>query len=302
MSNERGSSWNKWDFHVHTPYSLLNNGYGFDPYTEYEEADPFDEYVKILFTKAIESGIVAIGITDYFSIEGYKRIKQFYLENEENMKRLFPNERMREKISKLFVFPNIEFRLDTFVGRGSESVNYHVIFSDTVALSDIEESFLRRLELIHTPKTTLPLTRNSIERIGQEYKDHNAGETRSDYLVGLERITVRYSQIIETLNESTVLAGKFLVSIPVDEDLSQIDWNGRDYQTRKVLYQQCQLLMTSNTRTKDWALAKGHEEEQVSEFGSIKPCIWGSKKGFVGLKQMQPLKGFSRFYMSLRTE
>ena len=45
---------------------------------------------------------------------------------------------------------------------------------------------------------------------------------------------------------------------------------------RKVLYQQCNLLMTSNAKTREWALAKGHEEEQISEFGSIMPCIWGS--------------------------
>lgn len=76
MVIERGSTWKKWDFHVHTPYSILNNGYGFNPYESYEGKDPFDEYVVRLFTKAVEQNISAIGITDYFSIEGYKRIKQ----------------------------------------------------------------------------------------------------------------------------------------------------------------------------------------------------------------------------------
>ena len=73
-----GSTWGKWDFHVHTPYSILNNGYGFDPFDpedNYHEKD-FDEYVKTLFSKAIENDITAIGITDYFMIEGYKRKKE----------------------------------------------------------------------------------------------------------------------------------------------------------------------------------------------------------------------------------
>lgn len=276
MNDERGSSWSRWDFHVHTPYSLLNNGYGFDPNDVCANSDQFDNYVKMLFTKAIASGVVAIGITDYFSIDGYKHIRQDYLENADKMVELFPDKELRSKVQSIFVFPNIELRLDTFVGRDCGSVNYHVIFSDTVSLSDIEENFLQRLELIHSPTSTLPLTRNSIERIGCEYKTHNTGETRANYLIGLEQITVRYSQVMKVLSESTIPADKYIISIPVDEDLSQIDWNGRDYQTRKVLYQQCQLLMTSNSRTRDWALAKGHEEDQISEFGSIKPCIWGS--------------------------
>ena len=34
--------------------------------------------------------------------------------------------------------------------------------------------------------------------------------------------------------------------------------------------------MSSNPGTRRFALAEGHEEEQKREFGSIKPCIWGS--------------------------
>lgn len=54
-----GSEWRKWDLHVHTPFSYLNNQFGND----------FDNYVKKLFKKAIEKEIAVIGITDYFCIE-----------------------------------------------------------------------------------------------------------------------------------------------------------------------------------------------------------------------------------------
>ena len=76
---ERGSIWRKWDFHIHTPYSILNNEYGFNPY-EKDTDSLFDNYVKTLFEKAIEMGIAAIGITDYFSVEGYKDIGSCYAE------------------------------------------------------------------------------------------------------------------------------------------------------------------------------------------------------------------------------
>ena len=54
MHIERGSTWNRWDFHVHTPYSILNNQFGFNPDPEWKtDIIEFDEYVRILFTKAV---------------------------------------------------------------------------------------------------------------------------------------------------------------------------------------------------------------------------------------------------------
>lgn len=81
MQCSYGSIWRKWDFHVHTPYSILNNNYGFNPFelTESDLETEFDEYVKKLFTLAVENNVAAIGITDYFMLEGYKRIKEKYL-------------------------------------------------------------------------------------------------------------------------------------------------------------------------------------------------------------------------------
>lgn len=275
MNDEKGSTWNKWDFHVHTPYSILNNQYGFDPFDEGNESE-FDKYVQTLFSKADAADVVAIGITDYFSIDGYKRIVENYLNKEDKMKTLFPNKKQREKIKKIFVFPNIEFRLNNFVGENCKSVNYHVFFSDKLSISNIEENFLHRIKITDAPNSTMSLTKNNIESFGKQYKKNNVNEKRSDYRVGCEQLTVSYEQILGLLNESSLFADKFFISIPVDEDLSKIAWTGRDYPTRQSLYKQCDFLMTSNPKTRVWALAEGHEKAQISEFGSIKPCIWGS--------------------------
>lgn len=68
----RGSEWRRWDLHVHTPASYLSNEYG-DPNLE----TTWDNYVKELFSKALQAEICAIGITDYFSIEGYEKIIEY---------------------------------------------------------------------------------------------------------------------------------------------------------------------------------------------------------------------------------
>ena len=110
----RGSEWRKWDLHVHTPFSILNNGFGSD----------FDIYVQKLFKTAISKNIAVIGITDYFIIEGYKKIVNEYLNVEEKLKELFSSDEIA-KIKKILILPNIEFRLHDLVN--GRRINFHVI-------------------------------------------------------------------------------------------------------------------------------------------------------------------------------
>ena len=139
----KGSEWRKWDLHVHTPYSILNDQFSGD----------WDEYVKILFNKAISSNIACIGITDYFSIDGYKKLKQEYLCNDEKLKILFADEIRKDdqyidKIKSITILPNIELRLDNVITSDKNShvknakLEYHVILSDKLSIAQIEENIL----------------------------------------------------------------------------------------------------------------------------------------------------------------
>lgn len=271
MNSERGSEWRKWDFHVHTPYSVLNNQFGLNA----DGKEDFDQYVKQLFETAVKKDIAAIGITDYFLPEGYKAIKTKYLSNESKMKELFPDDTLRGKVEDIFIFPNIEFRLGTFVGERSHSVNYHVLFSDEVSLEDIENDFLSKLSFKFSDDTKKVLNRRNIEELGRKEKALNK-KTGDDFKVGLEVVTVSDDCIREALESSSVFKGKHLIAVPVDEDLSHIKWEGRDALTRRSLYRQSDCYMTANAKTREWALAVGSETERIAEFGSIKPCIWGS--------------------------
>lgn len=270
MNSEYGSEWRKWDFHVHTPYSSLNNQYGINPY---EENCDFDSFVIQLFTKAVEKNIAAIGITDYFMLEGYKRIRNEYLSKPEKMKACFPDDALRHKVEQILVFPNIEFRINLFVGKEAHSVNYHVIFSDKLPVRVIEDNFLHMLTI--SEDATKSLTIANIESIGKMVKDFS-GDHGSDLHVGLTKITVNPRDILDRLRKNSTFTNQFLITIPVDEDLSKIPWTGRDGLSRKDLYQQCDCYMTANKGTRMFALAEGEEDVRKRDFGSIKPCIWGS--------------------------
>ena len=160
MKNLRGSEWRRWDFHIHTPYSLLNNQFN----VNLEMDNGFDYYVKELFKRALDNNISAIGITDYFFIDGYKKIKNEYLNKEEKMLSLFSEEEY-EKIKDIYVFPNIELRFQEFV-HNENSINIHVIFSDELDIEHIEEEFIHRLEF--NKNKDLSLNKKNVINLGKE--------------------------------------------------------------------------------------------------------------------------------------
>ncbi|EMH03325.1 hypothetical protein HMPREF1408_01730 [Helicobacter pylori GAM245Ai] len=79
--HSKGSSWHKWDLHVHTPYTYLNKAYQCCE----------EEFIQ----KLCDSQIDCIGLTNYFKFNE----KEFEL---------------KEKIEKkgIKVFYNLEVRLD----------------------------------------------------------------------------------------------------------------------------------------------------------------------------------------------
>ncbi len=113
MSNKdknKGSSWHKWDLHVHTPYTHLNKAY------QCSEED--------FIQKLCASEINCIGLTNYFKFNE----KEFAL---------------KEKIEKrggIKVFYNLEVRLD-YKNNKNEFLDFHIIFSDEI-LSDNIKRFL----------------------------------------------------------------------------------------------------------------------------------------------------------------
>ena len=259
---------------VHTPASILNNGFGSD----------WDIYVKNLFKSLIDKGIAAVGVTDYFTISGYKKIKEDYLADDAKLKALFSNEEI-EKIKKILVIPNVEFRSDIFVGQNS--VNFHVIFSDSVQIKDIEEKFLHEIDFVYqgepqSEDKKRKLKEINLTELGAQLKqEHSEFQSHTDLYVGMMNAVVDHKQISKILaDKESIFGGKYLFVTVADEDLSAIGWDSRDHLTRKVLIQKADLLFSSNKNTRNWGLGKppfnGGIKKFISEFKTLKPCVHGS--------------------------
>ncbi len=272
----RGSEWRKWDLQIHTPFSALNNGFG----------DDFEKYAKLLFEKAVEKAIAVIGITDYFSIQGYKQLRSL-VRDSKGFEKLLGTE-IATKARTILFLPNIELRTSVIIKRrdGSDSrVNFHVIFSDDVEPEVIDEHFLRGIKFTAEsnpghPDESWPLTIPNLESLGKKLKEqHEKFQASSDLYVGMLTALVSHEKVTEVLeSQPSRFKDRYLVVIPADEDLSECSWDGQGHLARKLLIQKSHMLFSSNGGTRDFGLGNRHPKpaDFVKEFKSLKPCIHGS--------------------------
>lgn len=266
-----GSIWRKWDLHIHTPESGMANEFNCD----------WDTYVKQLFKRAIEEEIAVIGITDYFTIEGYKKLKRDYLDNHDKLLSLFTPSEVAQ-IKEIRIFPNIEFRLEQIIDKNR--INYHILFSDDVSIEDIEENFLHEIEFVKEGEpfdasNKRKLKIKNIENLGSDIKEQQNTFNDSDFTVGCTIAAVSAHQIEEILgSHNDIFRGKYVIIIPVDEDLSKIPWNSQGHLVRKYFYQIANIYFATNPNTIDFGLGKKHNSvnDFLAEFKSLKPCVIGS--------------------------
>jgi hypothetical protein len=276
----RGSEWRRWDLHVHTPYSALNNGFGND----------FDAYAKAVFEGAIKKEIAVIGITDYFTIRGYRELRDLQEDNKRLTELL--GDGLADRARQILLLPNIELRLRDIVRVGEKEarINLHIIFSDEVSPQEIQEKFLQRLEFTaesapDSLDARMALTEANLEALGRQLKEeHERFRGDSDLKVGMTQAVITHEQITEMLGKVRTFDKRHLLLVAADEDLSGISWDGQGHLTRKLLIQKSHMLFSSNAGTREFGLGLKHpsREEFESEFKSIKPCVHGSDAHTIG--------------------
>jgi len=281
----RGSEWRKWDLHVHTPCSGLGHEFGAD----------FDRYATNFFKLAVEKQIAVVGVTDYFTIEGYQKIKEI----QATPKRLIHlvGEEVAEKASRILLLPNIEFRSSIIVD-GSR-VNFHVIFSDEIDPATINDDFLREIRFTSEcgsgqADESWSLTEKSLSELGARLKrQHEKFRDRSDLCVGMMNAVVKHEDVTGALDRQTSrFKDRWVFVVAADEDLSRCSWDGQGHLTRKLFIQKAHMLFSANPQTREWALGRKQPSEMTyeEEFGALKPCVHGSD-AHCYLQLFEPAKG-----------
>lgn len=184
-SYPRGSEWRKWDLHVHSPASALNNQ--FSGSTPEERWDAYIAALKVL------KGVSVIGITDYFSIDGYKRVVAAGLRNFE------------------LIVPNVELRMLP-VTKTETPINIHVIFNPAI-VDDLDSKFFSGLEYEYGGET-FKCTRADLIKLGRKYKNNAALPEELAYKEGVDQFKVRGVDDINALfKKDEVLRENALVAV-----------------------------------------------------------------------------------------
>ena len=281
MDFEYGSFWRKWDLHVHTPMSVLYNNYAMSD----EEKDTLGNtlgiynnddlkmynFIKKLCNKAIEQNIVAIGITDYFFLDGYKFIKKV-LKDKEKLKLIFQEEIKRdtkflEKVEEILVLPNVEFR--TSVVQNKSKLQIHAIFSDELDGDVIEQNFINCLKF-QVAGEQQNLTKNNVTDYGKMCKNSDIGGKGSDLLVGMNSISINLNDLRD-LSQRKQFKDKVILVL-ADEDISKMSWESQVGGIRQSFYSVCDAMFTSNVSNIQWCKSK----ECIETIGKPLPCLWGS--------------------------
>ena len=184
-----GSDWIKCDLHIHSPASF------FHCYGDRNDPAVWEKFLKDL--EALPRDFRIIGINDYLTIEGYKRVIA---------------EKKKGRLASIeCILPVIEFRLNRLVGEGkTRRLNYHVIFSDSVTPEMIQQQFLNALSATYQleaggkhPDWSAILTEDSLKALGQCIKAQSPTiislQAKTDLDVGFDNFNVDYAELQKIL-------------------------------------------------------------------------------------------------------
>ena len=252
MSNElAGSTWKKWDLHVHTPASIIHNYPGNQ-----------DAAWETFFTdiETLPPEFKVLGINDYLFVDGYERVLKA--------------KREQGRLANIdLILPVGELRLDKFGGvvkggkdgysqSGWSRINLHVIF-DQVEPGLIREQFLSaissRYKLVPGSsgegKWGGVLTRPNLEALGQAIIDSLPDREKAKYgsplMEGFNNLNVSLDGLKEAL-KNPHLAGKHLVAIGKTE-WENLKWDDHTIAEKKTLINEADLVFTAAENPESYA-------------------------------------------------
>lgn len=255
-NNPAGSTWKKWDLHIHTPYSIIQN-YGDN--TE----DAWEAFLTDL--EKLPPEFKVIGINDYIFIEGYERIQK--------------EKRERGRLSNIdLILPVVEFRLDKFAGvvkkdeHGNYSksdwnrINLHVIF-DELDPEVIRQQFLNALAPCYhlIPDSThlkgkwqAVITQASLTQLGQMIVDAAPADKKAAYgdplQEGFNNLCVSLESIVQALNKHP-LTDRYLLAVGKTE-WENMKWDDQSIAEKRNVINGAQLVFTAAPNPESYKAAR----------------------------------------------
>lgn len=250
----RGSVWRRWEPHIHTPKTILNNQFGgpqsWDQYlTRIEQATP---------------AVQALGVTDYWTLDSYTEVLA------------------RKATGRLagvaLIFANVEIRLAIRTSSGGP-LNAHLLISpedpDHVARA---QSFLAKLTF-DAYGEHFCCTREDLMRLGRAHE--TGAQTDEQALrVGADQFKVTASDIGEALKASSWAQENILIAVAgsSNDGTSGLQKDGSLTALRREIERMAHAVFSANPADSAFWLGRGKlsKEQIVKTYDALKPCLHGS--------------------------
>lgn len=282
----RGSEWNKWNFHVHTKGTNKN-----DQFT----SDSTETFFYTFFKKAYEEKINAIAITDYFSIEKYKEAIDYVenIDNKVNTKQvnLFSENEIKF-IKNIFLFPNVELRMLPSTDKG-RLINIHCLFNPDY-VKHLENDFFSQIQNQDGQK----MNRHGLIEYGKSIDDSITDEN-SLFKKGIDNYIIDLGSLKKIVNNNINFKNNclFIVSNSNNDGASAIQKHYNLFENeqgaldglRKSIYKISHAIFSTNKKDIKYFLGQRLEgtpnyteeiynkevSEVIKQRGSLKSCIVG---------------------------
>jgi hypothetical protein len=247
----RGSEWRRWEPHIHTPGTVLNNQFGGN--------DPWGDYLNTV--EQLRPKIEAIGVTDYYVTDSYEEVLR-----QHSAGRL-PDVQL--------IFPNVEVRLD--VAARSGFVNLHLLVSpeDPEHLVELRRILTRLQFKAHDDR--FDCTRDELIRLGR--RDPTISDEQAALAHGATQFKVNFAQLRDVFSESKWAKRNILIAVAggADDGTSGMR-QAADATVRQEIEKFSHIIFAGSPAQREFWL--GQRSLSINElrarYNGCKPCLHGS--------------------------
>ena len=269
MESTKGSEWRRWELHIHTPDTQKN-----DNFTGSSSEEKWEKYYQDISTY-IGSGddplkaVAVIAITDYLSIDNYKKV--------------IADNKLPTSVK--LVLPNVEMRIQPIAN--DSPINIHFVFNPDI-ISSIESRFFSKINFRYS-STTFSASHSELIRLGNTIDSSLEG--LAAYKKGIEQFVPSFDKIQEVflndreLRDNTII---FVSNSSTDGVSGAV--NHSDYLDgfqgdsqlkafRQSIYKFVDGIFSATPSDIKYFLGKKSNcpvEVVAKECGSLKPCVHGS--------------------------
>ena len=253
-----GSIWRRWDPHLHVPGTLFNDRYR-------EGEDGWHEFLNKL--ECATPIVSAIGITDYYNLEGYAKVVNF----KEN-----------GRLPKVdLIFPNIELRLNIGASKGP-GINIHLLVSPEDEEHIVQtHRFLRELSFVAFNET-FRCEGDDLKRLGRIYSKAEGKSQTDDRLLlieGCHQFKIDFNELRKAWQASEWIRANALIAVAggTNDGTSMLGNDSSQKTLRAEIEKFSHIIFSSQPKQRTFWLGKTSSRGDIeSRYGGRKPCLHGS--------------------------